>query len=440
MSQEHQGHGEKGYRAYVLGALLVVYTFNFIDRILIGIVQEPIRREFDLTDGQLGLLGGLAFALLYTLLGIPIARFAERSNRISIIAIGFGLWSAMTAACGFAVSFVQLVAARVGVGIGEAACSPPAHSVISDYFPAGRRASALSIYALGIPIGTMLAAIGGGWLAQNLDWRMAFWILGAPGVVLALLFKLTVREPPRVGAQEQAPSFSQTLSTLARKPAFWHATLGASWMAFVGYGIAQFLPAHFIRSFGLSLFQASVLFGLVAGISTTAGTFLGGALGDRLSAKRPHALFWLPALGLAVALPLYLAAFSQTSLALGLAPLFAAVVFHYLYLGPSFAVIQGLSAPRMRATAAAIMLFAVNLIGYGGGPAFVGWAADHFAAAQLSHQGLLLADCAGVEGGACAAARAHGLRLALFSVACVMPLPALHFLLAARTWLRDRVG
>ena len=205
-AEAYPGYGDKAYRAYVLGALLLIYIFNFIDRILIGIVQEPIRREFGLDDSAMGWLGGPAFALFYAVMGVPIARWAERANRVSIVAIGAALWSAMTAACGFAGNFVQLALARVGVGVGEAACVPPSHSLISDYFPANRRASALAIFALGVPIGTMMAAVGGGWLAQNFDWRVAFWALGAPGLIAALVFKLTVREPPRAGAAVETPS------------------------------------------------------------------------------------------------------------------------------------------------------------------------------------------------------------------------------------------
>lgn len=221
-----QGYGTKNYRAYVLGALLVVYTFNFIDRVVIGIIQEPIKEEFGLSDFQLGLLGGPAFAILYTLLGIPIARLAERTNRITVLSICVGLWSLMTAACGFAVNYATLFAARVGVSIGEAGCTPPANSVISDYFPAERRASALSIYALGIPIGSMLAAVGGGWIATEVGWREAFIWLGVPGVLLAVIVKLTVKEPPRAAPKADTPSFMSAVSALTKKATFWHVAFG----------------------------------------------------------------------------------------------------------------------------------------------------------------------------------------------------------------------
>ena len=203
-----EGYGTKPYRAYALGVLVVVYTFNFVDRSLVGVTLEPLKQAFGVDDAALGLLGGPAFAILYTLLGVPIARFAERHNRITIITIGAAVWSVMTAACGFAGTFTQLVAARIGVGIGEAACVPPSHSVIGDYFPSQRRASAIAIFALGIPIGTMIAAFGGGWLVSHYGWRGAFWALGAPGLIAAIILRLTVREPPRAGAAPEAPSFS----------------------------------------------------------------------------------------------------------------------------------------------------------------------------------------------------------------------------------------
>ncbi len=436
----HPGHGTKSYRAYVLFALLIVYTFNFIDRILIGIVQEPIRREFQLDDGVMGWLGGPAFAILYTFMGIPIARWAERSNRVTIVALGAAVWSAMTALCGFAGNFVQLLLARVGVGIGEAACTPPSHSLLSDYFPANRRGSAIAIYSLGVPIGTMLAAMGGGWLAQHFDWRVAFWALGAPGLIAAVTLKLTVREPPRINADAQAPSFGETLKTLAGKQAFWHVAFGAALVSFVGYSTAQFLPAYIVRSYGLSGFQASMAFGLIAGLAAGLGTFSGGLLSDRLAARHPRVLSWLPAFGLSAALPLYLLAFYQADFRAAFAILLVAPILHYIYLAPTFALAQSVAPPRMRATAAAVLILVINLIGYGLGPPFLGMAADYFASQQLAAHELTLAACRGIEDGACAAARAGGLRSAMMVTVCVLAWAVVHFLLAGRTLQRDRLG
>lgn len=443
----YAGFGSKQYRAYALGMLVVVYTFNFIDRVLLGVIQEAIKRDLRIDDFQLGLLGGPFFALLFTLAGIPIARYAERHNRISIIALGAAAWSVMTAACGFAANFAQLALARIGVGIGEAACTPPAHSVLSDYFPPERRASALAIYGLGIPIGTMLAAVGGGWLAANLNWRAAFWLLGAPGVLVAVLLKLTVREPPRGGASEELPGFVETLRALTRKPTFWHFALASSAMALVGYASAQFLVSFLVRNFDLGpdprseQANASLAFGAIAGFAVAIGTFLGGYLCDRLSPRHPRVHAWLPALGVAVALPLYLLAFAQSWFWAGFAILMVAPIFHYLYIGPTFAVVQSIAPPRMRATASAALILVINLIGYGLGPPALGALSNVFANLELAPLGLSVAACKGPEAAAlCAPGIAHGLRSALFCVTCVLVWPAAQFWFARRTLARDFVG
>ncbi len=440
-SPAHPGYGSKAYRRYVLGVLFIIYALNFVDRILIGIVQEPIRREFHLGDGMMGLLGGPAFALLYTLLGIPFARWAERGNRISIIAIGVALWSAMTALCGFAANFVQLACARVGVGIGEAACTPPAHSVISDYFPAERRATALSIYMLGGQFGIILAAVGGGWLVQNFDWRVTFWALGVPGVLVAILFKLTVREPPRTGGVARVPGFGETLKTLAGKKAFWHFAFAAGLMAIVAYAGGQFLPAYLVRTYQLDHFQAATAYGLIAGISAAFGTYLGGALDDRLSSKYKRAASYVSALGPAIALPFFLMAYGlQLSIVPTLALLMGGSAFLFLYLGPTFAVAQSVVSPRMRATASAILLLVITLIGYGLGPPTLGALADYFANARMVDAGMSFEACRGIEQGVCAAARQRGLQLGMIIIHSVLIWPILHFLLAGKTLSRDRVS
>lgn len=440
-----EGYSTKPYRAYVLGALVVIYMFNFVDRILLGIVQESIKQEFGLTNFQLGILGGPAFALLFTIAGIPIARWAERGNRISIIAIGAAVWSLFTTLCGFTQSFVQLLLARIGVGIGEAACVPPSHSVISDYFPADRRASALSIYALGIPIGSGIAAIGGGWLTQTFDWRSAFWLLGAPGLLAALLLKLSVREPPRMNAAKKAPSFGETIKILAGKPSFWHTAFGGAMVAACGYGSLQFLVSHLVRNYDLGaslqdeIAHASYVYGIYAGISMGIGTFLGGYLGDRLTKRHKNALAWLPALGLALAVPLYAASFLQTQVVPAIVLLLIAPLPHFLYAGPYFAVAQSVSPPRARATATAILVFIGTIIGYGLGPPLVGLANDFFAAQILSDQGLDRATvCADATNAYCIAAEAEGIRYALIAMLVFLLWAALHFLLAGRTFARDR--
>ena len=442
-----QGHGSKSYRGYVLGALLVVYTFNFIDRVVVGIIQEPIKTEFGLTDFQLGLLGGPAFAVLYTLLGIPVARFAERHNRMTILAICLGIWSAMTAACGFAVNYATLFAARVGVSIGEAGCTPPANSVISDYFPAERRASALSIYALGIPIGSMIAAVGGGWIATHVGWREAFIWLGVPGVALALLVKLTVKEPPRSAPKGDTPSFLAALGALTKRPTFWFVALGSAVASFVSYGVGQYLTSFMIRTHHMSLFEGATLVGVVLGLAAAVGTFSSGFLADRISKRHPTALSWLPALGFVIATPLYLISFLMPNIWLAMPVLSAAAMLHYFYLGPMYAVTQGVVEPRMRATAVAVLLFVVNLIGYGMGPPAIGALSDYLANGQLAAWSLDTAMCAteavkadAVGGARCAAGVEVGLRWSMMIGVCGYLLAALLFLISGRTLRRDWVA
>lgn len=412
-----EGYGTARYRSYVLFALIVVYTFNFIDRTLIGVLGEDIRIEFGLTDTQIGLLSGLAFALLYTVLGIPFAMMAERKSRTWIITAAMTAWSAMTVACGMAQTTVQFALARVGVGIGEAGCSPPSHSLISDYFPPEERSTALSLFALGIPIGSMLAAVGGAWIAtQNgFSWRSAFIIMGLPGVLGAILFKLTVKEPPRgysdpggaeAAAARRMPSPFKVFGQVGRNPTFWHVSLGGAMASFAGYGIGQFVRPFWTRAHGLELFDAALLYGVVLGVAAGIGTFGSGWLADKIRARHPNSDSWLPALGMTLAIPFMIfgyntLSFSSGALAIWLAvpALAIAAVFRYAYLGPMFAIAQKLVEPRMRATAAALMLFFVNLIGYGLGPPAIGWISDQGTKWQLKQNAspVTLAQCGAAE-------------------------------------------
>ena len=412
-----EGYGTRSYRAYVLFALLVVYTFNFIDRTLISVLGEDIRIEFGLTDTQIGLLSGLAFALLYTLLGIPFAMMAERKSRTWIIATAMAAWSAMTVACGMAQSTLQFALARVGVGIGEAGCSPPSHSLISDYFPPEKRTGALAIFALGIPIGSMLAAVGGAWIATRggLDWRDAFIWMGLPGVIGAVLFKLTVKDPPRgysdpggaaAAAARRMPSPFLAFKKVAKNATFWHVSLGGAMASFVGYGINQFIRPFWTRAHELPLFEAALIFGGVLGIAAGIGTFGSGWLADKIRARHPNSDSWLPALGLALAVPFLIfgyntLSFSSGALAMWLAipALAIAAVLRYSYLGPMFAIAQKLVEPRMRATVAALVLFFVNLIGYGLGPPAIGWISDQGTKWQLEQNAapVTLAECGAAE-------------------------------------------
>ncbi|MFZ2031849.1 MAG: MFS transporter [Vitreimonas sp.] len=464
-----EGHGTKSYRAYALLMLTVVYTFNFVDRGLIGVTQEALKHDIGVDDFQLGLLGGPVFAILYTLLGVPIARFAERSNRITIVTIGAAVWSVMTAVCGLAGNYTQLVFARIGVGIGEAACTPPSQSVLTDYFPSARRATALAIYALGIPIGTMISAFGGSQLVlhggdwfsflepllralgihNNINgaghvagWRTVFLVLGVPGLIAALILKTTVREPPRSGSIGDTPSFSATLRAIGGKRSFWHTAIAGALMSFVGYSTSQFLISYSVRNYGIGLQEAAIALAIVAGVSVGLGTFFGGFIADRMQKRFPAIAAWLPGAGIIVALPVYLLAFAAPDFKTAFLFLLIAPIFHYLYLGPMYAVTQSIVEPRMRATTVAILLLIVNLIGYGLGPPFLGAVSDFLANRELASTGLTVAICKlpGDHPAACAPALAHGLRYAMMGVTCILAWPMIHFFLAARSYLKDRVS
>ena len=369
------------YRQYVLGMLVVVYAFNFLDRQIVTILAEPIKNDLGLNDTQIGLMTGLAFALFYTILGIPLARLADRSNRVSIITGALVVWSGMTALCGMAQNFSQMLAARIGVGVGEAGCSPPAHPLIADYYPPNQRASALSIYALGIPIGSILGLLAGGWIAEFYGWRMAFFVVGLPGIALAFAFKMTIREPirgmsdPASKATEQLPLIATMLHLLQNRT-LMHIAMGGALTSFVGYGLGQWLPAYFIRIHAMGIAETATYFGLVLGVASAIGTFLGGTLSDKLSKRDVRFYAWLPAAGVLIAFPFYVAAMMSDNPYIAIAILIVPSTLNSLWLGPSFGTIQNLAPTRMRAMASALMLFILNIIGLGLGPFLVGVLSD----------------------------------------------------------------
>ena len=400
------GYRTPTYRAFVLSSLLIVYIFNFIDRSIFAILTEPIKMSLKLEDWHMGLLGGLAFAMFYTTLGIPIARLAERKSRMLIILVSLTMWSLMTVLCGFATSFMTLFIFRLLVGVGEAGCTPPAQSVIADYFKPTSRATAASIYALGVPLGGMLAGLSAGpindyitghnvhallgdwgWTwAQNLiawenveGWRIAFVAVGLPGVIFAVIIGLTVKEPPRgysdppnANSKSTPDGFIVALKGLMRKPTYVHVVTGAAIASFAGYGIAAFSTSFLLRTHNLTLTEAALIFSLVLGLMAAIGVFLSGFLADKLSKRYPTALSWMPALGMGLSVPLYWMGYLSPSVAMMIPPLMLAALLHYFYLGPMYAVSAGVVDSRTRATAVAITLFSVNLIGIGLGPTLAG--------------------------------------------------------------------
>lgn len=443
-------------RGLVLGVLVLAYTFNFIDRTIISTIGQAIKEDLALTDTQLGLLGGLAFAVLYTTLGIPIARLAERTSRVNIIAAATAVWSAFTALCGVAQGYWQLMLMRVGVGVGEAGLSPPAHSLISDYYPPEKRATALSIYSLGIPLGVMFGAAAGGWIAEHLSWRHAFVLVGLPGLAVALAVKFLIREPPRGqwdaggAAAEAPPPFISVLRRLFGQWGLVHMLAGVTLVSMAAYGVNQYSAPYFIRTFGLSYSTVGVVFGLVVGVSTGVGTLLGGYLTDWAGRRSVRWYALAPAIGVSLAFPLYAWAYSAPSWQWAAWLMVLPGVFHFTYVGPSFGVIQNAVEPRMRATAAAILLFVVNFFGLGFGPPICGWMIDQFSAAAFAANdlGAYLELCPGgigAEGAdpavdsACRQAAATGARRGILVMLCFFAWGALHYYLAALT-LPKRLG
>ena len=365
-------------RNYVLGILVVVYVFNFIDRQILSILLEPIKLDLALSDTQLGFLSGIAFAIFYATLGMPIARIADRTSRTGVITVCLTLWSLMTALCGLATNFVQMLLGRIGVAVGEAGGSPPAHSLLSDYFPPESRATALSIYSLGIPIGTMFGLLIGGWINEFFGWRLAFMVVGIPGIALAVIFRLTVREPKRPEVSQAAANTSIIVVAryLWRQKSFMHLSIGAALHAFVGYGLAIWNPSFFIRSHGLATGEIGTILALISGIAGGAGTFFGGWFADKIATRDVRWYMWLPLIGLVITVPFLVVAYLLESHVLSFAVFTIPVFFGALYLGPSFAATQGLVPAHMRAVAAAVLLFILNIIGLGLGPQLVGVLSD----------------------------------------------------------------
>lgn len=383
-----------GYRRYALWVLLIIYTLNFLDRQVVNILAEPIKRDLGLADWQLGMMTGLAFAIFYTVLGIPIARLAETRNRPFIIGASVAAWSAFTVLCGFTQNFWQLILARIGVGVGEAGCTPPAHSLITDYVPREKRASAIAFYSIGTPLGTLAGMAMGGLVADAYGWRVAFMVAGAPGVIFALIAAFTLVEPRRQLAADLAArasskiGFAAALAVLATKKTFWLVALAASIKAFVGYGQAPFIASFFFRVHGAEVAALAAGFGLksagflglalglIGGTAGVIGAWLGGVLADRLGARDLRAYVTVPAIASLVAIPFYVAAVSLGAPMPAIAVLTIPVLLGTLWYGPVYATAQSIVDPAMRATASAVLLLVINLIGLGLGPVAVGALSD----------------------------------------------------------------
>ena len=369
-------------RSYALLLLMTVYSANFIDRQLLSILQEPIKIELNLSDGQLGVLTGVSFAFFYVLAGIPIARYADRGNRRNVIAYSVGVWSLMTAVSGAALNYFHLLLARIGVGIGEAGCSPPAHSIISDIFPPKKRASAIAFYSMGVNIGILFGFLFGGWLNEYFGWRVAFVVVGLPGILLAVLVRTTLAEPIRGHHEDKKlassrVSFIDVLSLLWSRLSFRHMCFAASLSAFAGNSSNSWTASFMMRSHGMSSGELGTWLAMIVGLGGAIGVLGGGLLADKLASRDRRWYLWLPAIANLACVPFMVAVYSvdnaYTALLLSVIP---GLLFN-VYLGTTIATTQSLVGLRMRATASAILMLVANIIGLGLGPLSVGILSDY---------------------------------------------------------------
>jgi MFS family permease len=365
----------------VLGCLILIALFNYIDRQSLAILQIPIKRDLGLSDTQLGALTGLAFALLYTTMALPIARLADRSNRCMLIAVALGVWSLMTGACGLATGMLTLALFRMGVAFGEAGCVPTAHSLISDYFPREQRATAIGILTMSFPIGTMLGFIAGGWLSTHFGWREAFLILGASGVCLVPLVLLAMREPRR-GATDIAftsgeqPSWAAAVRTLWLLRSFRHATLAGALVDYTLYATLNWNAPFYSRVFGMSIGELGGYLALLSGLGGGLGVYLGGAATDRLGRRDSRWYMWLPAIAAVAAVPMMMIQYFTTTPRLSLLAGFVPAMLLSLFLAPLVATAQSLVPATLRAFTSAVLVLVVNIIGLGLGPLITGMISD----------------------------------------------------------------
>jgi MFS family permease len=457
------GFGAKPYRTYVLVALTIIYIMNFIDRGLLSVVAPALKPELKISDTAFGLLTGFGFALLYTVVGIPLAQFAETRHRVWIMTVCVTLWSLMTALCGLAQEvtvgsmviggFWILLACRFGVGIGEAGCTPPANSLIADYFAPKSRSTALGFYAMGVTLGTMLANLIGGPVTDAFGWRTAFFVLGIPGIVIAVVFKLTVKEPPRgytdpPGTVRRVKAdFASGMAEIMSKKSFWTMTVAATIASFCGYGITSFQSLYLNRSFGLTAGQASIYINVPVALAASVGALLTGWLAEKMIRRHPTAIAWLPGLGMLVSIPFYLLAFTTHNLLLCGVALCVGAFVKYGYLAAQYTIGQGVVSAQTRALSTAVLLFVVNFLGYGLGPLFIGAVSDLFFTAQVADFGaaeLTRQSCEGAARAALAVAQQDickivhplSLRYALLITSGIYALGTFFFLLTGK-WLKD---
>ncbi len=426
-------------RRWAMCLLIMISTLAFIDRSILNTVGQAIKDDLGITDLQLGLLGGIAFSLLYGILGVPVARLAERRSRVAIISAAVATWSAMTALCGLAGSFTHLLLARIGVGIGEAGANAPAQSLLADYYPPHRRATAIGILGLATPLGLVVGGIGGAYAAEQFGWRAAFLVVGIPGLLVAVIAAMTMREPAR-GLSEgrlvdkAAPPFSAVVRKLRDSGSFRHILCAAILTNFIGYSVISFTHPYFVRAYGMSYTDAALAFALMNGISVSGGYLMGGFVTDRLARRDLRYYGWFPAVCMCLAGPGYALGFLQESWQTGLAILVFPGLFSAAWYAPTYAVTQNLVEPRMRASAVAVLALAMSIVGLSLGPVVTGALSDHFAAGSFQ-AGNYLETCPATVPALieqCRAASTVGVRWALIAVVSLFFWAAAHFILAAR--------
>tara|TARA_B100000678_G_scaffold214763_2_gene182090 strand:- start:797 stop:2179 length:1383 start_codon:yes stop_codon:yes gene_type:complete len=425
---------------YLLVLLVLIYTSNYVDRVIVGVVGQALKSDLGLSDSQLGLLNSLAFVLLYAVMGVPLGRLADRWNRKWLLSGCLALWSIMTAISGFATSFAQLMAARVGVGIGEAGSTPVGHSMIADSFPPERRATAVAIFGAGAPLGIVLGTVGGGWVAEFYGWRAAMFAVGAPGIVLAILLLTTIKEPVR-GRYDDPSShellgFMQTLSLLVRDPLFRFVAAGLATAAIAVYSISSFAVPLLMRSYDMSLFSAATAFGLSYGLAGVVGSFIGGGLTDRASRRDPRWATRLPAIVYSSSATLLITALYAPSSSVFIMLFVPGAILLYIGLAPALSVLLNHFSPRMRGSVSAMTLLVTNVIGLGLGPLLSGLFSDAFAARAYNGSGTYSASClqnvAAQTDLACNQASFVGLQIAMSLVIASLFISALIYLRAAR--------
>lgn len=418
-----------------LSVLSLTYLLSYMDRTVLAVLQEGIKGEFRLTDTELGLLGGPAFAILYSIMGIPIARLADRFDRGRLIAICVFAWSLMTAFCGMAANYFQLLISRAGVSVGEAGGNPASHSLIADLYPPDARARAVSVYTLGVPLGAFLGAYAGGHLAASFGWRMTFIVLGVVGGLLTLLVLATIRNVPRgtydtaLAEQGDTPSAMDVLRVLAANRAFVHLAAGSSLVVLIGYALPAFLASFAMRVHHLPVAQAGLVTGIVMGGGGLLGTIGSGVISDRLGATNRAWYGWVSAIAMLIAFPFLTFGLLAGDIAVVTVLLTIGMALMFTYIPPTFAMIHGMVSARMRATATSVFYLIINLIGLGIGPPLVGWLSDRLAQNRIGGD---MAQCAGAADGTplaahCGEAQAYGIQYALLAINIILVWSAIHY-------------